>query len=279
MALWAIRHVTSYRYSVAVSLAPHLLRLTPRPDQVKITSRKLLISPNPEAISEELDGFGNACTYVQFASTPTTELRVESSFEAETIASTAVVTAPGLPWTVAEGELAPFANAAQHPDVAAFARSLAAAVDYQPMAFLERLTRELYARTDRQLRLDGSAQSPEHTLASAHGACRDLAVLFLAACRSLGMAGHFVSGYQGQEKTPDGCRHLHAWAEIWIPGRGFVGWDPTHGVPVGSGHVALAAAPDQSPTMPIEGGYYFSGPSLTSTLDYTIEMGLAAPRR
>jgi hypothetical protein len=105
--------------------------------------------------------------------------------------------------------------------VHAFAQSVAAEVGYEPLAFLERLNRELHARTDRQLRVEGAAQAPEQTLASARGACRDLSVLLLAACRSLGMAGPFVSGYQGQEQTPDGRRHLHAWAEIWLPGLGF----------------------------------------------------------
>lgn len=274
MARWAIRHLTSYRYSVAVRLAPHVLRLTPRPDRIELVTRQLQIWPEPLQCTEQIDSFGNACTQLQFDSTSTTELRVESYVELETPGWVGEVASvpPLLPWTAADGALLPYAGYEQHPDVLAFAQSLARQVDHQPLAFLELLNRELHGRTERQLRMDGAAQAPEQTLASARGACRDLSVLFLAACRSLGIAGRFVSGYQGQEQTPDGRRHLHAWAEVWLPGTGFIGWDPMHGVPVGPGHVALAAAPEQSPTMPIEGGYYFDGPSLTSTLDYSIEM-------
>jgi transglutaminase-like putative cysteine protease len=99
--------------------------------------------------------------------------------------------------------------------------------------------------------------------------------LFLAACRCQGLAARFVSGYQAQAQTPDGQRHLHAWAEVFLPGAGFHGWDPMHGVRVGAGHVALCAAPDQAATMPIEGGFFFQGATVNSTLDHSVRISTA----
>ncbi len=119
---------------------------------------------------------------------------------------------------------------------------------------LERLNWTLFTRTDRHIRAAGAAQAPTHTLATGRGACRDLTVLFMAACPSLGIAARFVSGYQAHAETPNGRRHLRAWAEVFLPGSGWEGFDPMHGFRVTDGHVALCAAPDQAATMPVEGG-------------------------
>jgi transglutaminase-like putative cysteine protease len=86
------------------------------------------------------------------------------------------------------------------------------------------------------------------------------------------MASRFVSGYQAAYDTPGLRRHLHAWAEIFLPPYGWRGWDPMHGVRVSDGHLALCAAPDQAGTMPVDGSYSFAGERLTSALDYTIRI-------
>jgi transglutaminase-like putative cysteine protease len=115
---------------------------------------------------------------------------------------------------------------------------------------------------ERRIRVERAA----HTLAIGRGACRDLTVLFMATCRCLGMAARFVSGYQAQADTPDGQRHLHAWPEVFLPGLGWRGFDPTHGIVVTDGHVALCAAPDQADTMPVEGGFSSSGVTASSSI-------------
>ena len=112
-----------------------------------------------------------------------------------------------------------------------------------------------------EIRAEGAAWSPERTLVAGGGACRDVTALFMAACRSVGIAARFVSGYQAEADTPDGRRHLHAWPEAFLPGVGWRGFDPTHGLPVTDGHVALCAAPDQAATMPIEGGFWHLDPT------------------
>jgi transglutaminase-like putative cysteine protease len=274
MARWAIRHDTSYHYTTPVAFAPHVLRLTPRADSARTLGRSLQITPSPIAQSDFEDEFGNQLTRVTFGPEQVSELVIVSRIQVETLEPRAERRGPGLsrlPWDHGAPDwLTPYRTPDASPEVMALAQRLALEVDYGALEFFERLNVTLYSTLDRQIRMDGQAQTPAETLASGRGACRDLAVLFLAVCRSLGVAGRFVSGYQGQEATPDGKRHLHAWPEVFVPALGWLGWDPTHGVGVGSGHVALSAAPGQTATMPVEGGFYFNGPTVTSTLDYAI---------
>lgn len=272
---WTIRHQTTYRYDTAVAFAPHTLRLSPRADSVRTLARNLWITPTPIEVVDYSDDFGNLCTRVSFDGNMVNELKLESHVEVQAYAQQhpllSAIALPPLPWTPPSFDtLLSFRQPDGSAEVAALANRLSAEVGGAPLAFFEHLSNTLYAMIDRQIRVEGPAQTPEQTLFLGRGACRDLTVLYLAACRSLGVAGRFVSGYQGQEASPDGRRHLHAWPEVFVPEHGWIGWDPTHSVPVGAGHVALSAAPDQASTMPVDGGFYFNGPTVTSTLDYSI---------
>lgn len=274
---WAIRHETIYHYSTAVAFAPHVLRLSPRPEGVRTLARDLRITPVPVGLTDFNDDFGNTCTRVTFGPVAADELKIESRIEVQLFARPAYGQAfalsalPPLPWALASFDsLWIYRQTESSAEVSALAQRLAFEVGGAPLAFFERLCSTLYTTIDRQIRVEGAAQTPAQTLATGRGACRDLTVLYLAVCRSLGVAGRFVSGYQGQEASPDGKRHLHAWPEVFVPELGWLGWDPTHGVPVGPGHVALCAAPDQAATMPVDGGFYFNGPTVTSTLGYSI---------
>ena len=273
---WSVSHETTYRYSVPVVFAPHVIRLTPRPANLRVLSRRLDVDPSPATVFEESDAFGNLLVRASFDKRPSNVLRVLSAFEVETYPATSLVDLdlPLLPWPVAtDDDLTAYRTTADVSDeVIAFSKSIAATGGAIPKTFVDLLCRTLHERIDRHIRLDGPAQTPRTTLATRRGACRDITVLFLAACRYLGMAGRFVSGYQGTSETPDRRHHLHGWPEIFIPGAGWQGWDPTYGVRVGEGHIALCAASEQAATMPIEGGFYFNGPSVTSTLDYSVEL-------
>lgn len=271
---FTVSHETLYRYSVPVGLAPHVLRLNPRPESGRLLSRTLMVDPQPSAWIEEGDAYGNLLTRVEFFG-QWTLLRVLSQFELDTTPPPPLPYAdwlPSLPWpAVGADGLDAFRYVRDFdPAVQAFAHAMAGEVGYAPLAFLDHLNHTLFTRTDRHIRFEGAAQTAGYTLATWQGACRDLTVLFLACCRSLGMAGRFVSGYQAQADTPDGQRHLHAWPEVFLPGIGWRGWDPTHGMPVGAGHVALAAAPEQEDTMPMDGGFYANG--VTATLDYSVRI-------
>ena len=271
---WVIRHETVYRYSTPVAFAPHVLRLTPRADSVRCVERSLSIAPTPLGISEFSDTFGNGYTNVTFGASSADELIIDSRVVVETFRRPVLASQyslPLLPWVAPYNDsLFSYRQPDGSPEVAALGQRLAFQVGHEPLAFFDLLCQTLYSTLDRQIRVDGLAQTPAQTLATGRGACRDLTVLFIAVCRSLGVAGRFVSGYQGQEASPDGKRHLHAWPEVFVPELGWLGWDPTHGVVVGPGHVALSAAPEQTSTMPVDGGFYFNGPTVTSTLSYSI---------
>lgn len=266
-----VQHESLYRYDVAVQLGAHTLRLTPRPGPIRLIARSLVVDPDPATWSDATDAFGNPVTLISFGG-DTTRLRVTSHFELETHATPALSPLQQALPLLPSSELAAYLGGSFHPSVASFAESIAAEVRRQPLAFLDHLTHTLHGRTDRHIRPSGAARAAHETLALGSGACRDLTVLFLEACRSQGLAARFVSGYQSQAQTPDGQRHLHAWPEVFLPGTGWCGWDPTHGVRVGDGHVALCAAPDQASTMPIEGGFFFQGATVNSTLDHSVRI-------
>jgi len=275
---FGVRHETLYRYSVPVVLAPHVLRLTPR-SEYQLRSRSLVVWPEPAELYEENDSYGNRIARVKFSEQATQELRIESRFELETSPSQpSFEPSERLPWPqpLVDGldDLALYRprDASVDPAVIAFARAVAAEIGHQPLAFLDHLCRTIHARADKQIRTSGDAQAAAQTLASWQGACRDFTVLFLEAARSMGMPARFCSGYQSAAETPDGRRYLHAWPEVFVPGAGWRGWDPTHGVTAGEGHVALCAAPDQAETMPVVGGFYFAGSSVTSTLDFDLRI-------
>jgi transglutaminase-like putative cysteine protease len=112
-------------------------------------------------------------------------------------------------------------------------------------------------------RLTGAPLVAGETLARGGGSCRDLAVLFIAACRSQGLAARFVSGYL--PAGPGERQHMHAWAEVLLPGAGWIPFDPSQAMPVGERHVAVAAAAEPGDAAPISG--YFSGPGARSEMD------------
>ena len=271
--IFTVLHETLYRYSVPVGLAQHVLRLEPRPGDCRLIARELLIEPLPNLRSIETDAAGNQLVRVDFSGMATA-LSVVSRFTVETFAPPPLPIGPlpGLPWTPwADAALAACLHEPQaDAGVADFAWGIAGRAGWEPIAFLDTLCHALHQRTDRHIRVDGDAQSPAHTLATARGACRDVTVLFMAACRSLNIPARFVSGYQAQAETSEGLRFLHAWPEVHLPGIGWRGWDPTHGSRVGDDHVALCAAPSQAATMPVEGGFYANG--VTATLDCRVEI-------
>jgi transglutaminase-like putative cysteine protease len=273
---FSVRHKTEYRYSAPVNFSPHIVRLTPRAEDARLLEHDLIVSPAPGRREDITDAFGNAVTRLTFEDA-SDHLRIESRFALEThpVTPPAESTLPPLPWSQA-ADAAPyyFSAGPEHETVRAFAGALASEHGGDALAFLEHLNRTLYTQIDRKIREEGAAQSAAHTLEIGRGACRDLAVLFIAACRSLGIPARFVSGYQAQIELADGRRHLHAWPEAFLPGLGWRGFDPTHGIMVSEGHVAICAGPEQAHTMPVEGGFYGTG--ITSTLDYAVEIDTGA---
>jgi transglutaminase-like putative cysteine protease len=271
-----VEHETLYSYDAPVMLGAHVLRLTPRPDGVRLRSHRLEISPEPAKRSEDVDAFGNRIALVEFAEAATQSLRVTSTFELDTLPPPSLdLSLDPLPWPAIPDAPAAYCSDSSDASVREFAERLAAEADRQPVGFLDRLSREVCARIDLRIRPTGDARPAHETLALGHGACRDMTVLFLQACHCLGLPGRFVSGYQAHADTADGRRHLHAWAEVLLPGARWRGWDVTHGTRVADGHVVLCSAPTQAATMPIEGSYTLQGNSVRSTLDYRVHIDAA----
>ena len=194
---FTIRHETVYRYSAPVSLSPHLLRLNPRAEGATILERSLTVDPKPIAFREETDRFGNRVTHLDFEGF-SDRLRIESRFDLETVAPEpfADFGAPPLPWAGGlDDPMAQYRSGeAEESAVREFASALASESRWQVLFFLDRLNRTLFARMRHEIRAEGAAWSPERTLAAGGGAFRDVTALFMAACRSLGIAARFVSG-------------------------------------------------------------------------------------
>ena len=128
----------------------------------------------------------------------------------------------------------------------------------QPMetfVLLDRMNREIAGRFLYQMREEPGVQPPALTLASNSGSCRDFAALFMEACRFLGLASRFVSGHLFAPATAAGNASTHAWAEVYPPGAGRIGFDPTSGEVAGNKHIAVAVARHPEAVPPVAGSY------------------------
>ena len=115
-----------------------------------------------------------------------------------------------------------------------------------------------------QTRDEAGVQPPAHTLAQRSGTCRDYATLFIEACRCLGLASRFVSGYLHAPATEAGNATTHAWAEVYLPGTGWKGFDPTAGEVTGNSHIAVAVSRNPEAVPPVSGS--FTGPGATKPM-------------
>ena len=143
---------------------------------------------------------------------------------------------------------------------------------WSTLTFLSALAQRLFETCRVVVRIDGPPLDSATTLRAREGSCRDLAVLFCDACRSLGLAARFVSGYEREAASEDRA-YMHAWSEVFLPGGGWRGWDPSRGLAVSTSHVAVAAAREPSLAAPISGSY--SGPA-GAPMDVEISMRIEA---
>ncbi len=267
---FSVTHETAYRYDAPVMLGPHVLRLSPRTGAIRLQAERLEITPEPAERREEADAWGNRIARLVFSGA-TTLFSVVSRFDLDTeVPAPLAPQRDRLPWAPAADGREACRGFSAGAEVRSYAEALAVEAGGDAIVFLDRLAEDICERTDLGIRPEGHARTAQETLTLREGACRDVTVLFLEASRALGLASRFVSGYQARPAVEDGRRHLHAWAEVFLPGAGWRGWDVTHGTRVADGHVALSAAPTQAGTMPIEGGFSFTGAGVRSTLDYHV---------
>jgi transglutaminase-like putative cysteine protease len=274
---FTVRHHTQYRYSDEVLLNTQWLRFNPRDDGAqRVISHQLNITPTPLGRNEHLDLEGNRVTQIWFEK-ETDHFDIDVSMQVETLRRNAFdfIIAPEATILPIHHEhdvicaRAYLERIESNDAVTAFAAELSLAVNRNTLAFLDRLNRQLFTDYTHIHRETGAPQSPAFTLENHSGACRDLAVLFVDCCRAEGIAARFASGYQKGNLQSE-RRHLHAWPEVYLPGAGWRGFDPTHGEAVADSHITIAAAGHSRNTMPVIGT--FKGEGVSSKLDYTLEI-------
>jgi transglutaminase-like putative cysteine protease len=272
----AVVHNTLYRYSSPVYLEPHIIRLRPREDaSQRLEAWTLDIAPTPLGRTECLDQDGNTVIRAWF-DTVTAELALSSRFTLETLRDNPfhyLLTADDtkLPMDYAlplRAPLVPYLRADPSPEVRSFAQSLAEESGWQTIPFLAALNQRLFAATRQVIRETGAPHAAETTLRHREGSCRDLAVLFCAACRALGLAARFVSGYERDASLQENG-DLHAWAEVYLEGAGWRGYDPSRALAVAASHVAVAASSDPLLAAPVTGTYRGSA---TAKMEFSISM-------
>lgn len=282
--LFEIHHSIRFHYERPVFLEPMTVRLSPRQDVTqRLLEHELTVSEAPAGHSRILEADGTDARVLWF-SDKREQLQLQVRSVVETLRRNPfdwILTHPDaqrLPVTYPEAEAASLAPACAGaggsqaiPDsIRSWANEHAASVDHATPAFLIRLADQIHHGFHHIGRLDGEPLSPEDTLSSRCGACRDTAMLYVTACRSQGLAARFVSGYS-MHHPPEVSEHeLHAWAEVYLPGGGWRGYDPSLGLAVADGHVALAAAPDHRMAAPTTGTY--RGTDVGSRLGYTIQL-------
>ncbi len=279
---YSVNHSTIYTYSHDVFLEPHLIRLCPRNDPgQRLYSYRLNLVPRPAGVSHGVDAENNPFHLAWFSDL-TGRFEMNARFTVETLRANPfdsfLTCADELPLTLSRSErtvLAPCLDQTTYiidgddrqavDDIVEEVETGTGTV----LGFLNELNRYLYETIDKITRLDSGLQAIGTTLETARGACRDTALVFMMACRTRNIPARFVSGCQeGDPDEPEA--DLHGWVEVYLPGFGWRGYDPTHGLAVADRHVAYAASAIVANAAPVSGT--FRGTGATSDMHHRVEI-------
>ncbi|MFZ2651909.1 MAG: transglutaminase family protein [Burkholderiaceae bacterium] len=268
----ALNHVTHYRYDRPIHLGPQVVRLRPAPhSRTRVLSYSMRVEPSQHFINWQQDPQSNYLARLVFPD-KTSSMRIE----VDIVAEMAVLNpfdfflepaAEQFPFdydTALAHELAPYRlTGPLTPRLAAFVAGVPRGKK-RTNDFLVELNQRLQREIGYLIRMEPGVQTPEQTLIKASGSCRDSAWLLVQVLRHLGLAARFVSGYliqlksdvkalDGPSGTPTDFTDLHAWCEVYLPGGGWIGLDPTSGLLAGEGHIPLACSPDPTSAAPVQG--------------------------
>ena len=276
----SLHHKTVYSYDRPVQLGPHIVRLRPAPHcRTPILAYSIKVKPDGSFLNWQQDPFGNYQARLVFPN-PARALEVEVDLVAEMTAINPfdffVEDSAGIyPFAydaALRAELAPYLQVGPAGErMAAFVRGVQkdfAKPGRRTLEVLIDVNRRVQETLRYDIRMEPGVFGPEETLARGHGSCRDFAWLLVQVLRRLGVAARFVSGYSIQlvadVKALDGpsgvtkdVTDLHAWAEAYLPGAGWIGFDATSGLACAEGHIPLACTADPGSAAPIAGGYTF----------------------
>jgi uncharacterized protein (DUF2126 family)/transglutaminase-like putative cysteine protease len=268
----ALNHVTHYKYDRPVNLGPQMVRLRPAPHcRSKVVSYSLRVEPAKHFINWQQDPFANFQARLVFPQ-KTTEFKVTVDLVVEMAVynpfdfflEPGAETFPFKYEPELAEELVPYLHC---EPLTPLVQSYLEKIDRRPRTtidFLVELNQQVQRDVRYLIRMEPGVQTPEETLKLAAGSCRDSGWLLVQLLRRLGLAARFVSGYLIQLKPdvkaldgPSGTEvdftDLHAWCEVYLPGAGWIGLDPTSGLMAGEGHIPLACTPQPSGAAPIEG--------------------------
>ncbi|MDB6038535.1 MAG: dehydrogenase [Verrucomicrobiales bacterium] len=257
----ALTHRSHYLYDRPVNQSPHVIRLRPAPHcRTPILSYSLRVKPEKHFLNWHQDPFSNYLARLVFL-----EKSSELLVEVDLVAEMAIYNPfdffmePGFEmWpfkyeTSLAKQLAPFLEIGQHGPL--FQKLLAAVPKSSPSTidFVVALNQQIAREITYLIRLEPGVQTPEESCQLKSGSCRDTAWLLVQICRSIGLAARFVSGYliqlapdvkslDGPSGTDRDFTDLHAWCEVYLPGGGWIGLDPTSGLLAGEGHIPLACS-------------------------------------
>ncbi len=277
-----IEHATIYTYDIAVQLQPHKLLLRPREGHdIRLESSRLEISPAYK-IKWQRDVYGNSVAVVTFLE-PAARLSIFSEvhiqhFEAAPLDFLVAEYALHFPFHYDPAEqvdLIPYRMSVFPADTQSLREWLVQF--YKPdqvletYVLLDNLNKAIAQTMGYAMREEPGVQSPAETLAKHSGSCRDLATLFIEACRFLGLAARFVSGYLYTPTLQAGPGATHAWSEVYLPGAGWKGFDSTSGEVVGNDHIAVAVSRHPEAVPPVSGTFIgYAGPSSSMEVDVRV---------